>query len=90
MLMVEIRDLQRVIENLEIDDVFFAYREDETFVVETFAEYDFHKFIIGCLTSYENFSILIEDLIDGHEFFTSKKNLKKSYLFPLHLQISMI
>ena len=26
MLMVEIRDLQRVIENLEIDDVFFAYR----------------------------------------------------------------
>lgn len=46
MLMVEIKDLQRVIENLGIDKVFFAYKEDQTFVVETFAEYEFHKFII--------------------------------------------
>ena len=71
MLMVEIKDLQRVIENLCIDKVFFAYKEDQTFVVETFAEYDFHKFIIGCLTSYENFSILIEDLLDDYDAFTS-------------------
>lgn len=71
MLMVEIKDLQRVIENLGIEKVFFAYKEDETFVVETFAAYDFHKFIIGCLTSYENFSILIEDLLDAYDAFTS-------------------
>ena len=71
MLMVEIKDLQRVIENLGIDKVFFAYKEDQTFVVETFAEYEFHKFIIGTVTSYEIFSILIEDLLDAYDAFTS-------------------
>lgn len=71
MLMVEIKDLQRVIENLGIDKVFFAYKEDQTFVVETFAEYEFHKFIIGTVISYENFSILIEDLLDAYDAFTS-------------------
>lgn len=71
MLMVEIKDLQRVIENLGIEKVFFAYKEDETFVVETFAAYDFHKFIIGTVTSYENFRMLIEDLLDAYDAFTS-------------------
>lgn len=71
MLMVEIKDLQRVIENLSIDKVFFAYKEDQTFVVETFEEYEFHKFIIGTVTSYENFSALIEDLLDAYDSFTS-------------------
>ena len=71
MLMVEIKDLQRVIENLSIDEVFFAYKEDQTFVVEMFAAYDFHKFIIGTVTSYENFRMLIEDLLDAYDAFTS-------------------
>lgn len=71
MLMVEIRDLQKILDDLEIDEVFFAYKEDQTFVVETFAEYEFHKFIIGTVTSYENFSALIEDLLDAYDAFTS-------------------
>lgn len=71
MLMVEIRDLQKILDDLEIDEVFFAYKEDRTFVVETFAAYDFHKFIIGTMTSYENFRMLIEDLLDAYDAFTS-------------------
>ena len=71
MLIVEIRGLQRLIENLVIDDVFFAYEEDQTFVVETFAEYEFHKFIIGSLTLYESFVDLIKDLLKAYKSFIS-------------------
>lgn len=70
MIIVKINDLQSIIEDLEIDDVFFAYPEDETFAVETFESYDFHKFIIGNTTSYENFSALISDLLDAYTVFT--------------------
>ncbi len=70
MILVKINDLQRIIEDLEIDDVFFAYPEDETFAVETFAEFEFHKFIIGNVTSYANFRALIEDLLDAYDAFT--------------------
>lgn len=71
MLIVKIKDLQKLLEDLRIDDVFFAYKEDQTFVVETFPAYEFHKFIIEITTSYNFFRLLIEDLLDAHESFTS-------------------